>query len=358
MNKSDLVSARLLNQRLASPAFERAVDVVRWFGAVQAQDFNGAKWALGLRMRNATNAIVEEAFNRAEIVRTHLLRPTWHFVAREDIRWLLDLTGPRVSVNCGSAFRAYGLNEAVLKRTNSVIAKALKGGKHLTRSELKAILNRAGIDAADTVRMGFILIRAELDGVICSGPARGKQLTYALFDERVPAGRKLLRDEALVELTRRYFASHGPATLADFVWWSGLTTNDARAGIALLDSELQQLSIEKITYWISNSTPTAKPAARAHLLPAYDEYNVAYKKRETVFHPTAISKLTNWGALGPTVIVDGKIVGIWKGTAAKDTLTITLNSPKALTKSEKQAITLSAQSHAAFHELSACVTHM
>ena len=350
MNRSDLVSARLRNHRLASSAFERAVDVVRWFGAVQAQDYKGAKWALGLRMRSATNAIVEDAFNRGEIVRTHLLRPTWHFVAREDIRWLLDLTGPRVSVNCGSAYRAYGLDAAILKRTNRVIAKALKGGKHLTRTELRAILNRSGIEAADTVRMGFILIHAELDGVICSGPAKGKQLTYALLDERVPAGKKLLRDEALAELTRRYFASHGPATLADFVWWSGLKTNDARTGIALLDSELQQLSIENITYWISNSTPTAKPAARAHLLPAYDEYNVAYKKRETVFHPTAISQLTNWGALGPTVIVDGRIVGIWKGSLKNGSITIALNSPKTLTKPEKQAITAAAESHAAFLE--------
>lgn len=350
MNKSDLVAARLRNQRLASPAFERAVDVVRWFGAVQAQDFNGAKWALGLRMRGATNAIIEEAFNRAEIVRTHLLRPTWHFVAREDIRWLLDLTGPRVSLQCGSGFRAYELDSAVLKRTNRVIAKALKGGKHLTRGELKAILNRAGIDAADTVRMGFILIHAELDGVICSGPARGKQLTYALFDERVPAGKKLLRDEALAELTRRYFASHGPATLADFVWWSGLTTNDARTGIALLDRQLDKISIGETTYWTSNSSPNSAPTARAHLLPAYDEYNVAYKKRETVFHPTAISQLTNWGALGPTVIIDGRIVGIWKSTLTKGTLTIALNSPKALTKSEKQAIAASAESHASFLE--------
>lgn len=350
MNRSDFVSARLRNQRLTSPPFERAVDVVRWFGAVQAQDFNGAKWALGLRMRSATNAIVEDAFNRGEIVRTHLLRPTWHFVAREDIRWMLDLTGPRVSLKCGSAFRAYELDAAILKRTSSVIAKALKGGKHLTRAELKAILNRAGIDAADTVRMGFILIRAELEGVICSGPARGKQLTYALFDERVPAGKKLLRDEALAELTRRYFASHGPATLADFVWWSGLTTNEARAGIALLDRQLEKTSIEGTTYWSSNSSPNSQPAARAHLLPAYDEYNVAYKTRESVFHPAAASQLSSWGVLGPTVIVDGKIVGIWKGAPKNGSITIALNSPKQLTRPEKQAITAAAESYAAFLE--------
>ncbi|HKR13643.1 MAG TPA: winged helix DNA-binding domain-containing protein, partial [Pyrinomonadaceae bacterium] len=322
--------------------------VVRWFGAVQAQDFNGAKWALGLRMRAATNASVEEAFNRGEIVRTHLLRPTWHFVTPEDLRWLLELTGPRVSLRCGSAYRAYELDPAVLKRTNSIIAKALKGGKHLTRAELKAKLNRAGIAADDSVRMGHILLHAEVAGVVCSGPLKGKQFTYALLEERVPAGVRLSGDEALAELTRRYFASHGPATLTDFVWWSGLTTNDARAGIALLDRELAKTRIGETIYWDSTSTPTSKPGARAHLLPAYDEYNVAYKNRETVFHPTAVSQLTTWGALGPTIIVDGKLIGIWKATPKSDFITIALTSPKTLTRSEKHAITAGAEAYAAF----------
>lgn len=348
MNKSDLVSARLRNQRLSSTTFQQPADVVRWFGAVQAQDFNGAKWALGLRMREATNASVEEAFNRGEIVRTHLLRPTWHFVTPEDLRWLLELTGPRVSLRCGSAYRAYELDPAILKRTNSIIAKALKGGKHLTRAELKAKLNRAGIAADDSVRMGHILLHAEVAGVICSGPLKGKQFTYALLEERVRDGMRLSRDEALAELTRRYFTSHGPATLIDYVWWSGLTTNDARAGIALLDRELAKTRIGETIYWTSTSTSTSNPGARAHLLPAYDEYNVAYKARETVFHPTAASQLTNWGALGPTVIVDGKLIGIWKATPKTDSITIALTSPKILTRSEKQAITASANSYASF----------
>ncbi len=347
MNAS-IISARLRNHRLSSPTFQQPVDVVRWFGAVQAQEFNAAKWALGLRMRTATNAIIEEAFNRAEIVRTHVLRPTWHFVAPEDIRWLMELTGPRVNLKCGSAYRKYELDAAVLKRTHSIITKALKGGKHLTRSELKAILNRTGIAADDTVRMGHILLSAELNGVVCSGPLRGKQFTYALLDERVPAGRKLNRDEALAELTRRYFMSHGPATLADFVWWSGLTTNDAREGIALLDRQLRKLSIEKTTYWSSDGRPSSQRGAGAHLLPAYDEYTVAYKNREIVFHPEAASQLSVWGVLGPTVIVDGKIVGTWKGTLEKGMIKIALNSPKVLSKPENQAIIASAETYAAF----------
>lgn len=351
MNAS-IISARLRNQRLSSAKFQRPADVVRWLGAVQAQDFNAAKWALGLRMRPATNATIEDAFNRGEIVRTHLLRPTWHFVTPEDIRWLLDLTGPRVKIMCGSAYRAYELDETTLKRTNSIITKALQGGKHLTRAELKAILNRAGIKADDSIRMGHILLRAELDGVVCSGPLQGKHLTYALLEERVPPGRKPSRDEALAELTQRYFSSHGPATLADFVWWSGLTTNDARAGIALINQQLEKVASKETTYWTANSSPTAAPSARVHLLPAYDEYTVAYKNREIVFHPAAASQLRTSGVLGPTVAVDGKIIGAWKATPKNHSIKIALNSPKKLTRPEKLAITTAAESYAAFHELS------
>ncbi len=250
----DFVAERLRNHKLSSPTFQDPANVVRWFGAVQAQDFHGAKWALALRMRKATNASVEEAFNRGEIVRTHLLRPTWHFIAPDDIRWLLQLSGPRVNQRCAGTYRKYELDAAIFKRTNRAITKALEGGKHRTRTELKAALNRAGAAADDGVRLAHILLRAELDGVVCSGPRRGNQFTYALLDERVPQGKQFGRDEALAELTRRYFTSHGPATLADYVWWSGLTTNDARRGIAMLDRELDEVHIEGTTYWSSNKS--------------------------------------------------------------------------------------------------------
>ena len=229
---NELVSARLVNQKLSSSKIRRAVDVVRWFGAVQAQDFNAAKWALALRMRKATDAVIEEAFNKGEILRTHVMRPTWHFVAPEDIRWLLQLTAPRVNLKAGPNYRKFELDAAVFKRSNKIFVKALRDGKHLTRPALKSMQNADGIDVTDSVRLAHILLRAELDGVICSGPRIGKQFTYALLEERAPAARALNRDEALAEITQRYFRSHGPATLQDFVWWSGLTVEDAKRGIA------------------------------------------------------------------------------------------------------------------------------
>jgi hypothetical protein len=332
----DVVSRRLDNQKLSSSEFKKPVDVVRWLGAVQAQDFQGAKWALALRMRKATDAAVEAAFNEGQILRTHLLRPTWHFVAPEDIRWLLQLTAPRINVRCASAYRTYELDNATLKRSNKALARALQGGKHLTRSVLKKVLNQIGIAADDTVRMAHILLRAELDGVVCSGPRVGKQFTYALLEERVAATKTLSRDEALAKLTQRYFTSHGPATLQDFIWWSGLTTADARHCVELVDRHLRQELIEEKVYLSPRAAKTPKPTHSAHLLPAYDEYTVAYKDRETIYVRTnGKPSIIKWGLLGPLVIVDGRPVGTWKRTNDH----VALNLSPNLNDSDRLAIT-------------------
>ena len=341
----DVVSQRLDNHKLSSSEFKKPADVVRWLGAVQAQDFNAAKWALALRMPKATDAAVEEAFNDGQILRTHLMRPTWHFVAPEDIRWLLQLTAPRVNVRCGSTYRRYELDNATLKRSNKALTRALQGGKHLTRSALKKVLNKVGIAADDTVRMAHILLRAELDGVVCSGPRAGKQFTYALLEERVPATKTLTRDEALAKLTQRYFTSHGPATLHDFIWWSGLTTADAKHGIELVDRHLRQELIDEKVYLSPRAVKGPTPTHSAHLLPAYDEYTVAYKDRQTIYVRTnGKPAVTTWGLLGPIVIVNGRVVGTWKRTNDKVSLTLSPN----LKEPEQLAITNAANRYATF----------
>lgn len=292
------------------------MEIVRWLGAVQAQDFNAAKWALALRMRRATDATLEGAFNKGEILRTHVMRPTWHFVAPEDIRWLLQLTAPRVNLRAGPNYRKFELDAAVFKRSNKIFAKALEGGKHLTRPDLKSMLNADGIDVTDPVRLAHILLRAELDGVICSGPRIGKQFTYALLEERAPATKTLERDEALAELTQRYFRSHAPATLQDFAWWSGLTVEDARRGMALVGAP--------------RPARTKQSPNSAHLLPAFDEYFVAYKERQIT-----AGSLSTWDVLGPTFIIDGIAAGKWRRTNRGD---IELNAARVLKKSEKLAL--------------------
>src|SRR5713226_2242979 len=228
MTNLDIAHRRLHNQLITRPMFEKPDDVVKWLGAVQAQDYAGAKWALGLRMQGVTDDVIEQAFADGAIIRTHVMRPTWHFVAPADIRWMLALTAPRINAYYN---RKLELDDAVFRHSNAVLAKALQGGKQLTRSELASVLQLAGIAADNLLRSTYIIMRAELDGIVCSGARRGKQFTYALLDERVPQTRNLDRDEALAEFARRYFTSHGPATLQDFVWWSGLAAADAKAGL-------------------------------------------------------------------------------------------------------------------------------
>ena len=257
------------------------------------------------------------------------MRPTWHFVAPEDIRWLLQLTAPRVNLRCGPNYRKFELDAAVFKRSNKVFTKMLQGEKYQTRSALKSALSAAGIDANDPVRMAHILLRAELDGVICSGPRIGKQFTYALLEERVPAAKTLERDEALAELTRRYFTSHGPATLQDFVWWSGLTVEDAKRGIAQVERDLEKVVVDEKVYWTSRSA--RQKTNSAHLLPAFDEYFVAYKDRQIAVEPS----LSTWDVLGPTFIIDGIAAGTWKRTNSG---AIEFNASRALKKSENLAL--------------------
>jgi len=340
MNRADLVSQRLQNQRLSAPDFRKPVDVVRWFGAVQSQDFEAAKWALALRMRSATNAAIEDAFNRGVILRTHVMRPTWHFVAHDDIRWLLDLTAARVNLRCGPGYRMFELDDVVFKRSHKILERALKDGKYLSRSELRRNLNESGVAANDSVRMGHILIRAELDRVVCSGPRIGKQFTYALFDERVPAMKAIDRDEALAKLTRLYFRSHGPAMLQDFVWWSGLNTAEAKRGLELVERRLERATIGEKVFWrIRSGKAQARSSHTAHLLPIYDEYFVAYKDRASVF-----DLQTTWGSLGPAIIINGIAAGMWKRTNESTELKLA----KTLKKTERDAVAQATTRYADF----------
>lgn len=347
----DIAQQRLANQHLVGNPFKTAPEVVAWLGAVQAQEYPWAKWALGQRTTGLTDAAIEQAFAEGSLLRTHVMRPTWHFVTPEDIRWLLALTAPRVNTAVASYYRKLELDEATFARSNAVLAKALEGGKQLTRPELAAILQQAGIATADLLRFSHLMLRAELDGVVCSGALRGKQHTYALLDERAPQARTLERDEALAELARRYFTSHGPATVADFGWWSGLTMADARAGLEMAKPHLLQEVSEGQVYWLPFSSPPVNVTPPvAHLLPAFDEYTVAYKDRRAILDP-AYPPQAKTDILNPAIAVAGKIVGTWKRTFKKDTVVLTLSPFTILTEAENQAIAGAARHYAAFLEL-------
>ena len=350
MTNLKIAYQRLHNQLITQQKFEKADEVVKWLCAVQAQDYAAAKWALGLRMQNSTDAFIEQAFTDGTILRTHILRPTWHFVLPADIRWMLALTAPRIIAASAYYYRTLGLDDTVFSHSNAVLAKALQGGKQLTRPELVSVLQRAGIVTDDLQRFTYIMMRAELDGIICSGGRRGKQFTYALLDERAPQARTLDREESLAELARRYFTSHGPATLQDFVWWSGLTVADARIGLEMVTSQLMHEVIDGQTYWRSASMPSAKDLSQTiYLLPNFDEYTVGYTDRSAIFDMSDAEKFgTPGNVLNPTIVLDGLVVGTWKRTIKKDTVTLTPSLFTTLTKAESRALIESASRYSAF----------
>lgn len=355
MTNSTIAHQRLANQRIAADPFERPADVVQWLGAVQAQDYAGAKWSLGRRMRAATDEIVEQAFTAGAILRTHVLRPTWHFVTPADIHWLLALTAPRVHALNAPLYRKLEIDHELVQRSTTALTHALQGGNQLTRDEVRGVLAQAGIATAGEFRMSYILMRAELDGVVCSGARRGKQFTYALLSERAPQARHLEHDQAVAELAGRFFLSRGPATVQDFAKWSGLTVTDARAGVEAVKSQLQHEQVDGQAYWRSPSTPAGhERAPAAVLLSIYDEYISGYKDRSAMVEPSYGAKLQALGnALTAIVVVDGQVVGTWKRTLKKDALVIETDIFASLTAAESRAVATAIDQYAAFLQLPA-----
>jgi hypothetical protein len=355
MTHSDIARQRLLNQHIARARFSEPAKIVAWLAAVQAQDFAAAKWSLGLRLRGASDADVERAFTDGKILRTHLLRPTWHFVARDDIRWLLALTAPRVHQANAYMYRKLGLDSSVFRRSNDALAEALSGGKQLTRDGIRAVLDRAGVDAKGEFRLGYLLMRAELDGVVCSGGREGKQFTYALFDERVPPSRARGRNEALAELARRYFTSRGPATVHDLAKWSGLTLADARRGLDEVRSELQSKVIDGQSIWFSAPVRHARrTASNAYLLSIYDEFVSGYKDHRAIVTDQNGARLKSLGnLLTHIVVINDKIAGTWKPIRQKNTLVIDASVFARLSKSETQAVAKAARRYGEFVGLEA-----
>jgi hypothetical protein len=348
---TDLLRRRLAGQCLTTPGLQAPAEVVRALGAVQAQDYAGAKWAVAQRTSGATDADIERELTAGTILRTHVLRPTWHFVAREDIRWMLDLTAPRVSAAMAYHDRQLELTPAVFRRSNAVLTKALAGGRHLTRPELATVLERAGLKTTSEQRVG-LMMRAELDTVVCSGPRRGKQFTYALFEERVPPAASQERDASLRELTRRYFSTRGPATARDFAWWSGLTLADARRGIEIAATELTHLTLEgELFHFTERDLPKAKPSA--HLLPNYDEFFIGYKDRGAVAHRLGHAHPVtggNW-LISHAVFVDGQLVGGWKRRVEKTRIVVALDLAARLTPAERRRVASAAKRLGAFYRL-------
>ena len=341
---------RLRRQHLLSATSKDPVAVLQTLLAIQAQDYAGAKWALGQRTVESNESQIEKALTDGRILRLHLMRPTWHFVSAEDINWLVCLTGPRVNAVSGYNYRKVELDEKVFRRTNKALTKALSGGRQLTRAELREVVSKIGIDPGDSTRFGHILLRAELDGLICSGARKGNQFTYALLADRAPRSRILERDEALGELALRYFSTRGPATVSDFVWWSGLTVGDVKRGIDVC-GKLKNICIDDTRYWCSADKPLAKQRIvnRVHLLPSYDEYFIAYKDRSLAIDPKLVHKKPDTSFVFDAPMVrDGKVVGGWQRRFGQKSVSIKIDPLVHLTRIDQKDFAAAAQQYAQF----------
>lgn len=304
MTSKDILRLRLTHQHLAGPALTDPLALVRWMGCVQAQDFAGAKWGIGIRVPGTTEASVDALFQSGRLLRTHVLRPTWHFVLPEDIRWMLRLTAPRVRAFAKGMYRSLGIGERDLLRSKHVLTKALAANT-LTRTEVGVALRQGGVNT-DDIRLAFHLMDAELEGLICSGGRKGKQFTYTLLEERVPEGIALDHDAALAELARRYFNSRGPATLRDFAWWAGLSLTVAKKALESNGTAFRPLGSD---LWGAEEAPMPI-ADKVCLLPAFDEYMVAYNDRSVMLDPVYFP--TTGHGLRPAVLFRGRVVGTWK----------------------------------------------
>jgi hypothetical protein len=330
-------------QRLWGARFNTPRDVVRWLGALQAQEFALARWSVGQRTKGATVADFDRAFADGVILRTHLLRPTWHFVLGDDIRWLLKITAPRVHALNAYYYRRLGIDAKLLAKSHKTIAKALTGGVHLTRTELAGALKRAGIRAQGP-RLAYIVMRAELDALVCSGPMKGKQHTYALLDERAPRARTLDRDAALAELTRRYFISRGPATLNDLLRWSSLTAAQGREGLALVGRELESEVVDGRTYWWARASRDAKHSTTptVDLVQGYDEIVMSYSEsRDDSFR-------VGGAAYYHAVLLDGRLIGHWKPTTKGNSVLIKMVLHRAFSRAETKALDVAVDAYRHF----------
>ncbi len=339
MTSEEIIRYRLFNQQLADPQFKKPEQVVSWLGAMQAQEYAMAKWAIGLRSVGTNESDVEKKFTSGKILRTHILRPTWHFVSPDDIRWLIQLSGPRVHAANAYMYRTLELSSKVFTAASKVIEKNLRGQNFMTREALNEQLAKHKIVAAG-LRLGYIFMYMELEGLICSGPRKGKQFTYALLDERVAKSKSLTGEEALAELTERYFFSRGPATISDFVKWSGLTVKDARRGVNDLGNTLSKVNIDGDEYFYKDDVIKTTENTATFLMPDYDEYGMGYKNR-SVFMPqtkavqqkfNASSEYAHW------LVVDGRFGGRWERKAKTKTTDVTVIPFFKLSKEQGRSV--------------------
>jgi hypothetical protein len=334
---------RLARQKLGGQGLGSPAEVVRWLGAVQAQDYRGALWGIAQRTRGASEADVERAIAERRVVRSWPMRRTLHLVAAGDLRWMLRHLASRMIRGMAGRWRQLGLEAADLARAGRLIERALEGGRQLTRAEIYQALAVGGVSPAG--QRGIHLVSAlAMQGLVCFGPHRGKQPTFVLLEEWLPAAPVLERDEAMAELALRYVASHGPATAADLAWWAGLPLGEARRAI---EAARPRVAVRD-GYAIAASGPRAGRAApSAHLLPPWDEYTVAYRDRSAIVDP-AVAESVRGGIFAPVVVLDGRVAGTWRRRISRRAVEITAELIEPPGAAHRRALAAAAERLGAF----------
>jgi DNA glycosylase AlkZ-like len=324
-----------------------AADAVRHLVAVQSQDYPGAKWALAQRAAGLGEKDIDRVFDAGEMIRTHVLRPTWHFVAPEDVRWLLALTGPRIRRGVAARHRFLEIDDDIATRALATFERTIAREGPRTRDELAAALAQVGIEAV-VARLVHLLMLGEIEGLLCSGPRRGKAQTYALLEQRVPPSRTRSRDEAVAELAGRYVAGHGPAQAGDLAWWAGLGVGEARRGLEAALPALEREVIDGRTFWFA-SGPTPASAPSIHLLPNYDELYVAFRDRREALDPAMPAPGRIAEAIFDHVIVrDGLVIGRWRRVVGRRSLALRLEPLVDLDSADRNRLSAAVERYGAF----------
>jgi hypothetical protein len=343
--------ARLRNSRLVGPPLATPEEVVAWFGAVQSQDVPGALWGLAQRMPPDAGTTIEQlgaAMDEGRFVRTHGPRPTWHFIHPADLRWILSLVGPRVEQTMAGLVRRLGISGDEMTRGQAAMEAAMAGGKALIRSQLRDVVASVGIDVSEPLVTSMIGMQAEVRAVLCNGPRRGKQTTFVLVDDWVPRAKPIAPDDALRELTIRYFTSHGPALAHDMAWWSGLTVGSVREGIALAGAALEGRRLDSKDYWAASGTfdaePDLIPTSHVLLLPNYDEAVASFSEYSPMMDDALPRPTWVNDALGAHIVLrDGFVVGGWRRSLARDRVSVTVTLLMPLTAAELAALDAAAE---------------
>jgi len=348
LTNNQISAQRLQNQNISESNFQSVAALVSYLGAVQAQDYAMAKWAIGARIPGITEAHINVALEKGQIVRTHILRPTWHFVAAEDLRWMLDLTAPHVQRIVNNYNKKLELTDEILSKTRKIIEKSLFGNNHLTRKELMSALSQNGIETNES-RAAHIMFDAELSGLVCSGIIKDKQFTYALVDETIKKHTQISGDEALDTLAFRYFKSRGPATIPDFCWWSGFTLTKARRAVEILEQKLSSFLKDGQTYYFTSDFKPSETDEKIHLLPAFDEFLISYKDRSALMDVSHYKKVVaGYGIFKPVLIKNGFVTGTWQRTIKKEEVRIQMTFLDTITKAEFEKYAEAAESFGKF----------